>query len=180
MYYEYYEPQQQYYDSEPDYDFELTSYEPEETYDDYDEGYGDDYDQPTACDVYAHCGDGNETNVDSYVEEELAHEGFEGEENLDMDFGHREQSDDERYVLPHYPEYEVDDGPVHAAENVVWQPPFDLDTARSTRAHGGATMHGARRQMCPWTAGTTTWRRGGTSPVTPLQKTSVLGRRKVS
>ncbi|KAJ7192906.1 hypothetical protein GGX14DRAFT_405964 [Mycena pura] len=138
MYFEYYEPQQQYYDPAPDYDFESTSYEPEETYDDYDEGYGDDYDQPTACDVYAYSGDGNEAEILSYVEEELAHEEFEEEENLEMDFGHGEQSDDEprgcppcdeRYVLPHYPEYEVDDSPIHTAENVVWQPPFDLDTA---------------------------------------------------
>ncbi|KAJ7218412.1 hypothetical protein GGX14DRAFT_436956, partial [Mycena pura] len=52
-----------------------------------------------------------------------------------MGFGHGEQSDDERYVLPHYTEYEVDDGPVHAAENVV---PFDLDTATEAEIDASA------------------------------------------
>ncbi|KAJ7201898.1 hypothetical protein GGX14DRAFT_399849 [Mycena pura] len=144
MYYEYYEPQQYYDDPEPHYDVESAYYDPEPayydpdpTYDDPDPSvyepeesyaYGAQYDdQPYEDDASGDFCEDYDDGIEA--DEELVHEGFPGEQILGTDFGHEEQSDNERCVLPHYPEYEVDDGPVHAAENVVWQPPFDPDTA---------------------------------------------------
>ncbi|KAJ7192033.1 hypothetical protein GGX14DRAFT_596506 [Mycena pura] len=73
------------------------------------------------------------------VMEEFHHDVYEGSEEDDVgEIGGQEQWDEERYVLHHPAEYEDDEEPFYAPENVVSQLSFDPETATDAQIDASA------------------------------------------